>query len=137
MSTLNMLEKINLVSILDERGNLDVAELGHLLNFRTKRIYYISGVPSGESRGSHAHKSLQQAFFALSGNFTLRVSNGKETEKVILSAHSVGYFLNSGFWRVLEDFSPDAVCLVLASEAYNPHDYIHSFSEYVEWRESL
>ena len=35
-------------------------------------------------------------------------------------------------WRRLEQFSPDGVCLVLASEAYDPADYFPQFDIFVE-----
>lgn len=137
MNYLKILQEVPVNSIFDERGSLDVAELSQLISFQTKRIYYISGVPQAETRGEHAHKSLRQIFFALSGSFTLKVSDGILTEEVIVNAHSDGYFLDSGYWRVLENFSPEALCLVLASEAYDANDYIHSFTEYKNWRKTL
>jgi hypothetical protein len=137
MNTLNFLKKLDVDSLVDFRGNLDIAELGGLDEFAVKRIYYISNVPKGVERGAHAHKSLKQVFFAISGSFTLKVTNGVKSDLVQLNSHSCGYFLPSGYWRDLSDFSQDAICLVLASECYDPNDYIHTIDEFLDWRISL
>jgi len=137
MNTLNFLKKLDVHSLVDFRGNLNIAELGRFDEFAVKRIYYISNVPKGVERGAHAHKSLKQVFFAISGSFTLKVTDGVNSDSVQLNSHSCGYFLSSGFWRVLSDFSQDGVCLVLASEYYDPDDYIHKFDEFLDWRISV
>lgn len=134
MNTLNFLKKIEINSLVDFRGSLDVAELSALNDFVVKRVYYISNVPKGEERGAHAHKSLKQVFFAINGSFTLKVTDGVNFDSVQINAHSYGYYLPSGFWRDLSDFSQDAICLVLASEFYDPTDYIYTIDEFREWR---
>lgn len=136
MTLLKILQEIQIVNFKDERGILDVAEFQSIGNFVTKRIYYISNVPESNERGSHAHKKLEQAFFALVGNFKLTVTDGLVTETVDLEAHKNGYFLPAGYWRDLTDFSNDAICLVLASDYYDKNDYISSFPEYLEWKRS-
>jgi hypothetical protein len=99
-----------------------------------ERLYYITKVPSDETRGNHAHMELQQAFFALSGSFTLKVTDGSIWDCRRVHAQSSGYHLNPGLWRVLEDFTSDCVCLVLASKQYDPKDYLKDFSQFREWR---
>jgi hypothetical protein len=136
MTFRKILQEIQVVNFKDERGILDVAEFQSIVNFETQRIYYISNVPESSERGSHAHKELKQVFFALVGNFKLTVTDGLVTETVDLVAHGSGYFLPAGYWRDLTDFSNDAVCLVLASNYYDEKDYISSFAEYLEWKQS-
>ncbi len=134
MKSDSILKPIKIESFRDTRGNLDVAELQLLERFETKRIYSISNVPSGLSRGAHAHKTLEQIFFALTGQFTLTVTGGLESEVVVVRAQETGYYLPAGYWRDLSEFSHDALCLVLASEHYDEGDYIHSYEEYLKWK---
>ena len=47
---------IELPKICDPRGNLTVAEQMKNVPFDVKRVYWTYDVPSGESRGGHAHK---------------------------------------------------------------------------------
>ena len=136
MTPLKILKEIQVANYLDNRGNLDVAEFLNIGKFETKRIYYISGVPESDVRGAHAHKNLDQVFFAVAGNFSMTVTDGSITETVDLKAHHAGYFLPAGYWRDLKNFTNDAVCLVLASEHYDENDYIRSFEEYLEWKKS-
>jgi len=136
MRTQKILKQIQVRSILDNRGNLDIAEFQNIGKFETKRIYYISNVPENNARGAHAHKSLDQIFFAVAGSFNMMVTDGFITETVELKAHEMGYFLPAGHWRDLDNFTNDAVCLVLASEHYDENDYIRSYKEYLEWKKS-
>jgi mannose-6-phosphate isomerase-like protein (cupin superfamily) len=136
MSDLKILKEIHVANYVDDRGNLDVAELQSIGTFETKRIYYISGVSENNTRGAHAHKNLDQVFFAVAGNFKMTVTDGSIIETVDLRVHETGYFLPAGYWRDLKNFTIDAVCLVLASEHYEENDYIRSYEEYLEWKKS-
>lgn len=136
MTELKILKEIQVENYLDNRGNLGVAEFQSIGKFETKRIYYISGVPENDARGAHAHKNLDQVFFAVAGNINLTVTDGSITETVDLKAHEKGYYLPAGYWRDLKNFTNDAVCLVLASEHYDENDYIRSYEEYLEWKKS-
>jgi mannose-6-phosphate isomerase-like protein (cupin superfamily) len=136
MAELKILKEIQVANYLDNRGNLDVAEFRSIGKFETKRIYYISGVPESDARGAHAHKNLDQVFFAVAGNLSMTVTDGSITETVDLKAHEMGYYLPSGYWRDLKNFTNDAVCLILASEHYDENDYIRSYEEYLEWKKS-
>jgi hypothetical protein len=64
----------------------------------------------------------------------LTVTDGFAVQTVEISAHGKGYFLPAGYWRELNHFSEDAVCLVLASEHFDEEDYIHSFEEFLRWK---
>jgi dTDP-4-dehydrorhamnose 3,5-epimerase-like enzyme len=134
LKTLNLLEEIQLQSFSDTRGFLGVMELIEMPHFRVQRFYFITRVPEGATRGSHAHKTLKQYFFALRGSFTLSVTDGLVTENVTVRAEENGFFLKEGMWRELTDFSSDCVCLVLASAPYDQNDYIQDFNEYVLWK---
>lgn len=134
MKPKTILEPIDIENFKDHRGNLDIAELKFVEKFETKRVYYISDVPEGQTRGAHGHKELKQIFFALSGKFELTVTDGSVFETVELRAREKGYFLPPGYWRDLNQFSSDAVCLVLASEHYDESDYIYSYDEFLRWK---
>lgn len=137
MASDSLLRKLPTVNFNDIRGNLDVMELYGDLGFEIKRIYVISNVPQGTTRGRHAHKELRQAFFSLSGSFEIEVTDGVSREKVELMEHGPGYVLQPGCWRELSSFSKNAICLVLASEQFNKNDYINSFEEFLEWRQNV
>ena len=129
-----LLREVNVSQFKDDRGHLNVFEFSEDNYFEVKRFYYIKNVPLGESRGSHAHKELKQIFFALAGSFVLEVTDGEQIEKVSVKSESCGYSVSEGLWRELKDFTEDAICLVMASKEYASSDYLHSYQEFLEFK---
>ena len=136
MKALRILKEIEITNFLDNRGDLNVAEFQTIGKFETKRIYFISNVPEKFSRGEHAHKNLNQIFFAVAGKLNLTVTNGNVTESVELNPQEKAYFLPAGYWRELSNFTDNAICVVLASDYYDEDDYIRSYDEYLDWTKS-
>lgn len=127
-------EIIELPKICDLRGNLTVAEQMKNVPFDVKRVYWTYDVPSGESRGGHAHKECVEMIIAVSGSFTVTLDDGKGNRKDFHLNHPwQGLLVNTGIWRTLEDFSSGAVCLVLASELYDEEDYIYEYEDYLKY----
>lgn len=119
----------------DRKGNLTVVENGVTLPFDVKRVYYLYDVPGGESRGSHAHRVLEQLIVAASGSFTVTLDDGKEKRSFFLNRPYQGLYVKPGLWRDLDNFSSGAVCMVLASEVYDASDYIRDYEEFLRFRE--
>lgn len=118
----------------DRKGNLTVVENGQTLPFDVKRVYYLYDVPGGENRGAHAHKDLSQLIVAASGSFTVILDDGKCKRSFFLNRPYQALYVKPGMWRDLEDFSSGAVCMVLASEVYQPEDYIRDYDEFLKFR---
>lgn len=118
----------------DRKGNLTVVENGITLPFDVKRVYYLYDVPSGESRGSHAHKVLEQLVVAASGSFRVTLDDGKSKRTFYLNRPYQGLIIKPGLWRDLDDFSSGAVCMVLASDVYKAEDYIRDYHEFLRYR---
>jgi hypothetical protein len=91
-------------------------------------------VPGGESRGAHAHKNLQQIVIAASGGFDITIDDGNNKKTVSLNRSYTGLHLRPGMWRELHNFSSGAICLVLASEMYNPDDYLRDYTEFMAFK---
>lgn len=123
---------INLKKIIDPRGNLTVTEGMADVPFEIRRVYWVYDVPSGESRGGHAHKECKEVVVALSGSFHVTLDNGIQRETYLLNHPWQGLLINTGIWRTLEDFSSGAVCLVLASELFEEEDYIREYEEFLK-----
>ena len=124
---------IKLHTISDPRGNLTVSEENIELPFDLKRAYWIYDVPQGGNRGGHAHKRLRQVLVAVSGSFTVTLDNGTETKTYLLDNPAEGLLIDTEIWRTLDDFSAGAVCMVLASELYEPNDYLYEYDEFLEY----
>ena len=115
---------LDVPAISDDRGTLRVLDELNL-PFQCKRVYWLCDVPADQKRGNHAHRALQQVFVAISGAFSIRVWK-EDAPGVSLSLRRDGpaLYVQSGCWRELSDFTSDAVALVLASEPYDPGDYV-------------
>jgi hypothetical protein len=120
------------ISDPDGYGHLTVAEVGKSVPFPIRRIYYLHGVPSGAARGAHAHKMLNQVFIAISGTFDLLLEDGVRSTSITLSRPTCGYFVGRMIWRDLRNFTPGAVCLVLASDLYHEEDYIRNHESFLK-----
>ena len=125
---------ITIDQIGDRRGHISVVENNKEVPFEVKRIYYLYDVPSGEERGGHAHKDLEQLIIAVSGSFDVIVGDG-ETEKTFsLNRPNKGLYFTSGLWRKINNFSSGAICLVLASHKYDEKDYIRNYKDFLIYK---
>lgn len=113
------------------QGNLTVVQDNVDVPFDVKRCYYLYDVPGGESRGAHAHRKLYQLIVAVSGSFSVTLDDGRVRRTFTLNRPYQGLLVVPGIWRTLDDFSSGSVCLVLASEPYDPQDYIRDYEEFV------
>ena len=115
--------------IEDDRGNLSFLEAPQQLPFEMARAYWIYDVPGGEKHGGHAYRSQEECLIALSGSFDVRVRSDRGEELYSLNRSYKGLHLPAGNWRSLENFSTNALALVLSSGVYDPAEYIRDFAE--------
>jgi dTDP-4-dehydrorhamnose 3,5-epimerase-like enzyme len=118
---------INFPKITEPRGNLSFIEGNKHIPFSIKRVYYLYDVPSGATRGGHAHKTLYEMMIALSGSFDVVLDDGKEKKTFFLNRPHYGLLIPPGVWRELENFSSNSVALALASQIYIEEDYIRDY----------
>src|SRR5689334_14600611 len=97
----------------DPRGNLTFIESEHDVPFEIRRVYYLYDVPSGESRGGHAHERLEQLIIAASGSFEVLLDDGLERKTFFLNRPNTGLFIPRLTWREIGNFSAGSVCLVI------------------------
>jgi dTDP-4-dehydrorhamnose 3,5-epimerase-like enzyme len=121
---------IELSKIKDPRGNLTSIESGISIPFEVMRNYWIYDVPSGMWRDGHAFREQEEFLIALSGSFDIVVNDGEKEETFHLSRPQVGLYIPNMTWRHINNFSTNAVTLVLSSMLYDPDDYIEDFEEF-------
>ena len=121
---------INLPKIGDKRGNLSLVEEFKHIPFKIERTYWIYDVPGGEKRGGHASRANQAFIVALSGSFDVVLDDGKEKKLYSLNRSYYGLYVPKGWWRQMENFSTNALALVLASTPYTKEDYIYDYQEF-------
>lgn len=115
----------------DMRGDLSVGEYGKDLPFVPERYFLVYNVPSKEVRGEHAHKTLHQFLICVRGSCSVVVDDGRDRREVVLDDPSVGLHVPPMVWATQYNYTPDALLLVLASDPYDPDDYIRSYETYL------
>ena len=133
-TTISDCKLINLRKINDPRGNLTPIEGGEDVPFEIKRVFYQYDVPSGESRGAHAHIQDQQFLIAVSGAFEVLVDDGKNCMVFTLNRPYYGLLVPPGIWSAEQEFSSGSVCLVLTDNSYDAADYIRDYNEFLKFK---
>ena len=126
----NKIQIIQLPKILDKRGNLSVIEEWKNIPFKIARTYWIYDVPGGEARGGHAYRENQEFIVALSGSFDVILDDGKERKTYPLNRSYYGLYVPKGIWREMNNFSTNALALILASTPYDAGDYIYDYEQF-------
>lgn len=122
---------VQLPKITDPRGNLTFVEGNRHVPFEIKRVYYLYDVPGGSERGGHAHKALHQLIIAMSGSFDVVLDDGRQKKRIHLNRSYTGLYVCPMIWRELDNFSSASVCMVLASNLYDPEDYFRDYGQFL------
>ena len=121
---------IDLPSSIDARGILTSVEGGIDIPFEIRRVFYMHHINT--DRGDHAHKDTEQVIVAAAGSFRMDLSDGTDTQTYSLDDPMQGVYTPPMVFIKLHDFSPDAVCMVLASTHYDIAKSIRTWEEYLE-----
>lgn len=117
----------------DERGHLVIVEGEKDIPFEIKRVFYIYGSDPTVVRGQHANKRSEFVLINVAGTSKVKVKDGEGNEAIFcLNRPHTGIYLPTMVWKDMYDFSEDSVLLVLASEHYDPGEYIRDYEEFVE-----
>jgi dTDP-4-dehydrorhamnose 3,5-epimerase-like enzyme len=127
---------LNLPKFEDPRGNLTFIEQENHIPFAIKRVYWIYDVPGGQERGGHAFKEQRELIVALSGSFDVEVDDGNGKQTYSLNRSYYGLYIPAGLWRHMQNFSTNAVVLVLSSTFFSEEDYIRDYDDFLKWRQN-
>ncbi|MEW6125923.1 MAG: WxcM-like domain-containing protein [Acidobacteriota bacterium] len=123
---------LEMPSVIDLRGTLTYGEYEQHLPFLPKRYFIISEVPGKEVRGEQAHQTLRQVLICVKGSCAVVVDNGAHREEFLLDSPALGLYIPPMIWITHYKYSEDAALLVLASEIYDPADYIREYTEFLK-----
>lgn len=116
----------------NDKGILTFAEALHDIPFSFSRVFFTYNVGKNRERGGHAHKIIHQALIAISGNFIVSCENiNGEITNFHLNKPDICLIIPPLFWSIQSCFSENAVCLVLASGAYDENEYIRDKDEFI------
>lgn len=109
-------------------GSLGVIEFADA-PFQPQRFFWLSGIDPETTRASHAHKKCHQLLMCLAGEMTATVTTGNGDNKVFRLQLGDMVHLEPLMWLDLTHFTVDGVLGVMASEPYDPGEYINDFDE--------
>ncbi len=112
---------IELNTFHSDAGNLTVFE--KIMPGTIKRVFYIYGA-GHIPRGGHRHKKTWNALICLHGQCRVYVHDGAQENHYLLEKPTTCLILEPRDWHTMEDFSEDAILLVLSNEYYDLLDYI-------------
>jgi len=124
---------LDLPKVTDPRGNLTFIEGLKHVPFEIRRVFFLYDVPTEESRGAHAHKTLHQFLVCLSGSFDVQMDDGERRVSVHLNRPWRGLHVPPMIWAAEANFDPGTVCLVLASDIFSEPDYIRDYSDFLAY----
>ena len=110
-------EIIQFQTFIDKRGELNTMTANHKIPFDIKRVFYIHG--NEYERGGHAHKKCEQVLIAIHNSVCIWIG----AFEYPLTSPRCGLHIPAGY-KIRMVFDPGAILLMLASEEYDPDDYI-------------
>ena len=123
-------------SIVDERGALSFAEIGDGLPFEPKRFFLVHDAPAGATRGGHAHRRCAQYLIAVSGSVAVVLDDGGSKAEYLLERPDQALHVPAGIWGEQRYLGNDSCLLVLASDPYDPSDYLTDYSAFLAFRKA-
>lgn len=131
MHNMNKVQMLEFPQRGDERGHLVIVEGQQDIPFEIKRIFYIYGSNADVIRGQHANKKTEFVLINVAGRSKVKVKDGEGNEAIYcLNRPHTGIYLPTMVWKDMYDFTEDSVLLVLASEHYDPEEYIRNYADF-------
>jgi dTDP-4-dehydrorhamnose 3,5-epimerase-like enzyme len=127
----NRVYEIRFPTIQDERGFLTTIEGKSNIPIEVKRVFYMHKIT--KDRGGHAHIDTDQVIIAITGSFKVRVFDGINEEVYILDDCTKGIYTPRLTFCELYDFTPHAVCLVLANTYYDKTNSLRNREDYMKY----
>jgi dTDP-4-dehydrorhamnose 3,5-epimerase-like enzyme len=133
-ATIEECRVLKLPKISMPQGNITPVEGARTIPFDIARVFYFYDVPVDAARGGHAHRRLEQVILCVMGSFDVVIDDGANHRTVMLRRADEALYVPPGIWGELVNFSSGAVCLTLASHAFDEEEYIRRYEDFAAWR---
>lgn len=119
----NMAQLYQLKTFSSSNGNLTVFE--DIIPGTIQRVFYI--YEAGQAaRAGHRHRQAWNALICVSGSCRIYTNNGQEETFFHLSNPKECLVLKPEDWHIMDEFSSDAILLVVSNQPYDKDDYIYT-----------
>ena len=123
---------INIKKVVESDGVLLVMENDKEIPFPIERIFLVTDVLEGKTRGDHATRKTRLILFPVSGSCKVVVDNGLEKETYLMDNKSQGLLIEPMIWRSMQEFTPDCTMMAICDRKYAPgEETIDDYDEYL------
>ncbi len=105
-----------------DNGSLTVLE--NILPGTIQRVFYIYQAGQ-KARAGHRHHHTYNALICVSGSCRIYCHNGEKETTYHLTNPRQCLLLEPEDWHVMDEFTDDAVLLVVSNQLYDKDDYIY------------
>jgi dTDP-4-dehydrorhamnose 3,5-epimerase-like enzyme len=116
-------------------GEVIVAEATAQVPFQIERMFVLAA-PAGAKRGQHAHRLCAQFMICVSGAVDVVCEDGSNKNTFALNCRNQALLVPPGLWNTVEFRQNESVLIVLCDRAYEAHDYIRDYAEFLSFRKS-
>ena len=113
----------------DERGILYVLDNLAVTCFNPSRIFVVTGLEIGQTRGGHAHRTCSQLLFSMNGDATITAINKNSTFVFSLLSGQNALLVPALNWLEFSLTNSSTSLVVLASHKYDDDDYIRNLED--------
>ena len=123
---------IEIKKVAEADGVLLVMENYKEIPFSIERIFLVTDVLKGKTRGDHATRKTRLILFPVSGSCKVVTDNGYEKETYLMDDPSKGLLIEPMIWRSMQEFSEDCTMMAVCDRKYAPgKETIDSYDEYL------
>ena len=124
---------INIKKVIESDGVLMVMENDKEIPFSIERIFLVTNVLEGKTRGDHATRKTRLILFPVSGSCKVVVDDGHEKETYLMNDPSRGLLIEPMIWRSMQEFSPDCTMMAVCDRKYAlGEETVDDYDEYLK-----
>jgi dTDP-4-dehydrorhamnose 3,5-epimerase-like enzyme len=136
LATIDDLKPVVFRLFSDQRGVLVPVELSQSIPFKVVRFFWIFDVPSGGTRGSHAHKACHQYMICAVGSLHVDAFDG-HAERVIPLTPGQALHVPPAILTTERFDTSDSVLMVFCDRPYEVDDYLDDRAALVAHRQQI
>ena len=114
--------RVRIKRAAEEDGTLFVMERNREVPFDIQRIFLVTNVKKGKTRGDHATKKTRLILFPVSGSCKVVVDDGETKEAFEMNDPSEGLLIEPMVWRSMQEFTPDCTMMAVCDRPFDPGD---------------
>jgi hypothetical protein len=128
-----LVHRVRLEDQGDVRGSLAAIEAKCEFPFPIERVRFDYGTLPEVAREDYANLQARFGYVCLVGSCTIDLDDGHSRESARLASPLDLLVVERMVWKVLRDFSPDCMLLVLSDRAHDPADLIRDYEDFLAW----